>query len=144
MDANEIIKKFSPISTWSRIMAPGSILADNDLISNSGKAELRQLCFINVGAMIGSETMIDMGAVLGGRAIVGKRCHIGANAVLAGVIEPPSAQRRKLTYSYNFIIIDAVPLSWLFYFVMIDLVFSHLTKDSGDETGLQTFALCEL
>jgi 2,3,4,5-tetrahydropyridine-2-carboxylate N-succinyltransferase/tetrahydrodipicolinate N-acetyltransferase len=34
--------------------------------------------------------MIDMGAVLGGRAEVGKRCHVGAGAVLAGVIEPPS------------------------------------------------------
>ena len=33
----------------------------------------------------------DMGAVLGGRATVGKNCHIGAGAVLAGVIEPPSA-----------------------------------------------------
>jgi Tetrahydrodipicolinate N-succinyltransferase len=35
--------------------------------------------------------MIDMGAVLGGRATVGKHCHIGAGAVLAGVIEPASA-----------------------------------------------------
>lgn len=36
--------------------------------------------------------MIDMNAVLGGRATVGKNCHIGAGAVLAGVIEPPSAK----------------------------------------------------
>ena len=36
--------------------------------------------------------MIDMGAVLGGRVQVGKMCHIGAGSVLAGVIEPPSAQ----------------------------------------------------
>ena len=36
--------------------------------------------------------MIDMGAVLGGRAIVGANCHIGAGTVLAGVVEPPSAQ----------------------------------------------------
>ena len=35
--------------------------------------------------------MIDMGAVLGGRATVGKRCHVGAGAVLAGVVEPASA-----------------------------------------------------
>ena len=32
-----------------------------------------------------------MGAILGGRAKVGKNSHIGAGAVLAGVIEPPSA-----------------------------------------------------
>ena len=32
-----------------------------------------------------------MGAVLGGRATVGKNCHVGAGAVLAGVVEPASA-----------------------------------------------------
>lgn len=36
--------------------------------------------------------MIDMNAVLGGRATTGKNVHVGAGAVLAGVIEPPSAQ----------------------------------------------------
>ena len=46
---------------------------------------------INIGAVIGEGTMIDMGAVLGGRATVGKNCHVGAGAVLAGVIEPASA-----------------------------------------------------
>jgi tetrahydrodipicolinate N-succinyltransferase len=35
--------------------------------------------------------MIDMGAVLGGRAIVGAHSHVGAGAVLAGVVEPASA-----------------------------------------------------
>ena len=33
-----------------------------------------------------------MGAILGGRATVGKNSHIGAGAVLAGVIEPASAE----------------------------------------------------
>ncbi len=47
---------------------------------------------INIGAVIGEGTMIDMNVVLGGRATVGKNCHIGAGAVLAGVIEPPSAK----------------------------------------------------
>ena len=46
---------------------------------------------INIGAKIGEGTMIDMNVVLGGRATVGKNCHIGAGTVLAGVIEPPSA-----------------------------------------------------
>ena len=46
---------------------------------------------INIGAVIGDGTMIDMNVVLGGRATVGKNCHIGAGTVLAGVIEPPSA-----------------------------------------------------
>ena len=46
---------------------------------------------INIGAVVGEGTMIDMNVVLGGRATVGKNCHIGAGSVLAGVIEPPSA-----------------------------------------------------
>ena len=47
---------------------------------------------INIGAEVGAGSMIDMGAILGGRAIVGKNCHIGAGTVLAGVVEPASAQ----------------------------------------------------
>ena len=47
---------------------------------------------INVGVVIGDGTMIDMNVVLGGRALIGKKCHIGAGSVIAGVIEPPSAQ----------------------------------------------------
>ncbi|RQD70031.1 MAG: 2,3,4,5-tetrahydropyridine-2,6-dicarboxylate N-acetyltransferase [Tindallia sp. MSAO_Bac2] len=46
---------------------------------------------INIGAVIGEGTMIDMNAVIGGRGIVGKNCHIGAGAVIAGVVEPASA-----------------------------------------------------
>ncbi len=47
---------------------------------------------INIGAEIGSGTMVDMNAVLGARATVGRNCHIGAGAVIAGVLEPPSAR----------------------------------------------------
>src|SRR5690606_9932922 len=36
--------------------------------------------------------MVDMNAVVGARALVGRDCHIGAGAVLAGVLEPPSAE----------------------------------------------------
>jgi tetrahydrodipicolinate N-acetyltransferase len=46
---------------------------------------------INIGAAVGAGTMIDMNAVVGARALVGRDCHIGAGAVLAGVLEPPSA-----------------------------------------------------
>ena len=54
-------------------------------------ARIEPGAIINIGAVIGEGTMIDMGAVLGGRATVGKNCHIGAGAVLAGVVEPASA-----------------------------------------------------
>jgi tetrahydrodipicolinate N-acetyltransferase len=46
---------------------------------------------INIGAVVGAGTMVDMNAVVGARALVGRDCHIGAGAVLAGVLEPPSA-----------------------------------------------------
>lgn len=45
---------------------------------------------INSGAIIGAETMIDMNAVVGSCAEIGDRCHIGAGAVIAGVLEPSS------------------------------------------------------
>jgi len=34
--------------------------------------------------------MIDMNAVIGARGKIGRRVHIGAGAVVAGVLEPPS------------------------------------------------------
>ncbi len=34
--------------------------------------------------------MVDMNAVVGARGTIGKNCHIGAGAVVAGVLEPPS------------------------------------------------------
>ena len=47
---------------------------------------------IEPGAIIRDRVEIGDGAVLGGRAIVGKNSHVGAGAVLAGVVEPPSAK----------------------------------------------------
>lgn len=69
---------------------PGAVIRDRVKIGDN--AVVMMGAIVNIGAEIGEETMIDMNAVLGGRAIVGKRCHIGAGTVLAGVIEPPSAQ----------------------------------------------------
>ena len=45
---------------------------------------------INIGAEIGESTMVDMNAVVGARGQLGKRVHLGAGAVVAGVLEPPS------------------------------------------------------
>lgn len=68
---------------------PGAMIRDNVKIGEN--AVIMMGAIINIGAEVGQGSMIDMGAVLGGRAIVKDRCHIGANAVLAGVIEPASA-----------------------------------------------------
>ena len=64
---------------------PGAIIRDKVTIGD--KAIIMMGAVINIGAEIGEASMIDMNVVLGGRAKV----HIGAGAVLAGVIEPPSA-----------------------------------------------------
>jgi tetrahydrodipicolinate N-acetyltransferase len=69
---------------------PGAIIRDQVEIGNN--AVIMMGASINIGSVIGEGTMIDMNVVLGGRATVGKNCHIGAGAVLAGVIEPPSAK----------------------------------------------------
>jgi 2,3,4,5-tetrahydropyridine-2-carboxylate N-succinyltransferase/tetrahydrodipicolinate N-acetyltransferase len=68
---------------------PGAIIREQVTIEKN--AVIMMGAIINIGAVIGEGSMIDMGAVLGGRATVGKHCHIGAGAVLAGVIEPASA-----------------------------------------------------
>ena len=71
-------------------IVPVAVIGDKVEIGDN--AVIMMGAIINIGAVIGEGSMIDMGAVLGGRATVGKNCHIGAGTVLAGVIEPPSAQ----------------------------------------------------
>ncbi|HOW50627.1 MAG TPA: 2,3,4,5-tetrahydropyridine-2,6-dicarboxylate N-acetyltransferase [bacterium] len=69
---------------------PGAIIRDKVLIGD--KCVIMMGAVINIGSEIGEGTMIDMNVVVGGRVIVGKHCHIGAGSVLAGVVEPPSAE----------------------------------------------------
>jgi tetrahydrodipicolinate N-acetyltransferase len=69
---------------------PGAIIRDQVTIGNN--AVIMMGASINIGAVIGEGTMIDMNAVVGGRGTIGKNCHIGAGAVVAGVVEPPSAK----------------------------------------------------
>lgn len=69
---------------------PGAVIRDQVEIGDGAVIMLGAM--INIGSVVGAGTMIDMNVVLGGRATVGKNCHIGAGAVLAGVIEPPSAK----------------------------------------------------
>ena len=68
---------------------PGAVIRDKVEIGE--RAIIMMGAVINIGAVVGSDTMIDMNAVVGARALVGRSCHIGAGAVLAGVLEPPSA-----------------------------------------------------
>jgi 2,3,4,5-tetrahydropyridine-2,6-dicarboxylate N-succinyltransferase len=44
--------------------------------------------FINIGAYVGENSMIDSYATIGSCAQIGKNCHISSSAVIAGVLEP--------------------------------------------------------
>lgn len=67
---------------------PGAIIRDKVLIGKN--AVIMMGAVINIGAEIGEGAMIDMNAVVGARGKIGKRVHLGAGAVVAGVLEPPS------------------------------------------------------
>ena len=68
---------------------PGAIIREKVTIGEG--AVIMMGAILNIGAVVGKGTMSDMGAVLGSRATVGDHCHVGAGAVLAGVVEPASA-----------------------------------------------------
>ncbi len=68
---------------------PGAYIRDR--VSIGPNCVVMMGAVINIGASIDEGTMVDMNAVLGARVSCGKRVHVGAGAVLAGVLEPPSA-----------------------------------------------------
>ncbi len=78
------------LTKYKARIEPGAVI--RDLVEIGENCVIMMGAVLNIGAVIGEKTMIDMNVVVGGRAIVGKNCHIGAGCVLAGVIEPPSAQ----------------------------------------------------
>ena len=47
--------------------------------------------FINIGAYVGDETLIDSHALVGSCAQIGRRVHLSAGAQIGGVIEPVGA-----------------------------------------------------
>jgi 2,3,4,5-tetrahydropyridine-2-carboxylate N-succinyltransferase len=47
--------------------------------------------FVNAGAYVGEDTLIDSHALVGSCAQVGRKCHISAGAQLGGVLEPVGA-----------------------------------------------------
>jgi 2,3,4,5-tetrahydropyridine-2,6-dicarboxylate N-succinyltransferase len=47
--------------------------------------------FVNVGAYVGENTMIDSHALVGSCAQIGRNCHLSAAAQIGGVLEPVGA-----------------------------------------------------
>ena len=86
---NSAIPMLDFLSIDARI-EPGAIIRDKVTIKKN--AVIMMGAVINIGAEIGEGTMVDMNAVIGARGQLGKRVHLGAGAVVAGVLEPPSKE----------------------------------------------------
>jgi 2,3,4,5-tetrahydropyridine-2-carboxylate N-succinyltransferase len=67
---------------------PGAVVRRSAFI---GKGVVLMPSFVNVGARVGENTMIDTWATVGSCAQVGSHCHISGGAGLGGVLEPLQA-----------------------------------------------------
>jgi 2,3,4,5-tetrahydropyridine-2-carboxylate N-succinyltransferase len=65
------------IVRYSAYIAPGVVLMP---------------CFVNLGAHVGSGTMIDTWSTVGSCAQIGRNCHISGGAGIGGVLEPLQAE----------------------------------------------------
>jgi 2,3,4,5-tetrahydropyridine-2-carboxylate N-succinyltransferase len=72
-----------------RIVPGGSSLRDGCFLGKG--VTCMPPMFVNVGAYVGEQTMIDSHALVGSCAQVGKSCHISAAAQIGGVLEPVGA-----------------------------------------------------
>lgn len=67
---------------------PGAIVRHSAFIA---KGAVLMPSFVNVGAYVGENTMVDTWATVGSCAQVGAHCHISGGAGLGGVLEPLQA-----------------------------------------------------
>jgi 2,3,4,5-tetrahydropyridine-2-carboxylate N-succinyltransferase len=67
---------------------PGCIVRRSAFI---GKGVVLMPCFVNVGAYVGENTMVDTWATVGSCAQIGSNCHISGGAGIGGVLEPLQA-----------------------------------------------------
>lgn len=86
---NSAIPMLNLLEVDARI-EPGAVIRDR--VSIGKNAVIMMGAVINIGAEVGEGTMVDMNAVIGARGKLGKRVHLGAGAVVAGVLEPPSKE----------------------------------------------------
>jgi 2,3,4,5-tetrahydropyridine-2,6-dicarboxylate N-succinyltransferase len=72
-----------------RIVPGGSSIRDGCFIGRG--VTCMPPMFVNVGAYVGNNTMIDSHALVGSCAQIGGHCHISAAAQIGGVLEPVGA-----------------------------------------------------
>src|SRR5262249_56194822 len=61
---------------WGSYLAPGVILMPS---------------YVNIGAHVGTDTMVDTWATVGSCAQIGERVHLSGGVGIGGVLEPPQA-----------------------------------------------------
>jgi 2,3,4,5-tetrahydropyridine-2,6-dicarboxylate N-succinyltransferase len=82
------VRTFAP-SDGVRIVPGGSSIRDG---SHLGRGVVcMPPMFVNVGAYVGENTMIDSHALVGSCAQIGRNCHISAGTQIGGVLEPVGA-----------------------------------------------------
>ena len=80
-----------PIGAWTavRVVPGGSTVRDGAYLGRG------VICmppmFVNIGAYVGGETLIDSHALVGSCAQIGSRVHLSACAQIGGVLEPVGA-----------------------------------------------------
>jgi 2,3,4,5-tetrahydropyridine-2-carboxylate N-succinyltransferase len=67
---------------------PGAVVRHSAFIA---KGVVLMPSFVNVGAYVGENTMVDTWATVGSCAQIGKQCHISGGAGIGGVLEPLQA-----------------------------------------------------
>ncbi len=72
-----------------RIVPGGSSIRDGCFIGRG--VTCMPPMFVNVGAYVGKNTMVDSHALVGSCAQIGSNCHISAAAQIGGVLEPVGA-----------------------------------------------------
>ena len=82
------LKSFT-LANAVRIVPGGSSLRDGCFLGKG--VTCMPPMFVNVGAYVGEQTMIDSHALVGSCAQVGRSCHISAAAQIGGVLEPVGA-----------------------------------------------------
>src|SRR6202451_111823 len=95
-DASWWDKVDSKFAGWdeARFRAAGFRAVPGAVVRRSGfiaKGVVLMPSFVNVGARVGENTMIDTWATVGSCAQVGRDCHISGGAGLGGVLDPLQA-----------------------------------------------------
>lgn len=67
---------------------PGAVVR---YAAHIGSGAVLMPCFINVGARVGEDTMIDTWSTVGSCAQIGRNCHISGGVGIGGVLEPLQA-----------------------------------------------------